>query len=194
MKVNDILVEIGHSSGPLDLVELFSNDNPVEVEVGSGTGRFISSEALNRPDINFLGIELARTWARNAARRIQTTDARNVRIISVEAARFFRESVFDGTVTAVHIYFPDPWPKQRHAKRRLFTPDFVEDLIRILVSGGHIRFATDIRGYFIHVQRLFMVRSELVQKRDDTGAVQTGYAQKFLDVGRPVFQTVFQKQ
>jgi len=194
MQLSDVFSDALSCDESLNWSEFFGNDNPVEIEIGTGTGRFLSVEALNRPEVNFLGIEAASTWARNAARRILKKEIPNVKILSSEAARFLRDCVPDESVAAVHIYFPDPWPKRRHAKRRLLCTDFVDDLVRILISGGRIEFATDIKGYFIHVQGLLDSRPELRQRIGRGGATRSGYAKKFLDVGRPIFQTSFEKR
>ncbi|HEY8503017.1 MAG TPA: tRNA (guanosine(46)-N7)-methyltransferase TrmB [Gemmataceae bacterium] len=124
------------SRHPLDWSALFGNDRPVEVEVGFGKGTFLVHAAQARPETNFFGIEIERKYYYYAASRAARRNLRNVRVCCADAKVFLRDHVADGSVEVVHVYFPDPWWKRRHWKRRLFTPDFAATCARILRAAG----------------------------------------------------------
>ncbi len=133
---------------PLRWAELFGNDNPVELEVGSGRGLFLVRAAQLHPDRNFIGIEYDYKEARRAARRVLKRELPNVRVLGANARTVIPKYIDRGAVAAVHVYFPDPWWKRRHRKRRIFNPEFVAEIARILVSGGFLHSWTDVEEYF----------------------------------------------
>jgi tRNA (guanine-N7-)-methyltransferase len=133
---------------PWDPVALFERHAPLEVEVGSGKGMFLCRAAIAQPDHDFLGIEIAAKYARFAAARLAKLGVPNAAVIHGDALRFFAEVLPDASVTTVHIYFPDPWWKKRHLKRRIIRPSFVADVFRTLVPGGLLHFWTDVQQYF----------------------------------------------
>src|SRR3954466_15088321 len=99
---------------PIDWRELFSNDHPVELEIGMGKGTFLTEQARARPETNFFGIEWARWFWRYASDRLRRHNCLNARTVRAEASFFLTEFVPDASLSALHIYFPDPWPKARH--------------------------------------------------------------------------------
>jgi len=124
---------------------VFGNTGPVEIEIGPGRGEVILAFAASRRDTNFLGVEhsagLADAIAEIAARRRLT----NLRVVAGDACCIVRHLVPPASVTAFHVYFPDPWPKTRHRRRRLFDdPTFAHALARALVPGGPVHVATDL--------------------------------------------------
>ena len=121
---------------------------PVELDVGCGRGLFLLNAALSRPERNFLGLELSYKEGRRAARRLQKRNLENARVLGGDARRFLRESIAPASVAAVHVYFPDPWWKRRHKKRRVFTADLVGELARILRPHGFLYIRTDVEDYF----------------------------------------------
>lgn len=120
----------------------------MHIEIGSGKGTFLVHEATAHPEVNFLGIEWARRYYRLALDRFGRWALENVRIIRTDAVTFLNEHVPAGAVDCLHIYFPDPWPKKHHLKRRLLQQANMDLLIRCLKPGGQIRIATDHTGYF----------------------------------------------
>jgi tRNA (guanine-N7-)-methyltransferase len=128
--------------------KVFGNEHPLEIEVGFGKGMFLVNAAQMRPDVNFLGIEVERKLQLYAATRLAKRAYRNVRVVCSDARLFLPACVADRSVRAVHVYFPDPWWKQRHRKRRVFTPAFATQCVRVLESGGQLRLATDVADYF----------------------------------------------
>ncbi len=133
---------------PLDWVALFGSDRPVELEVGSGKGLFLCNAAVARPDRHFVGVEMAKKYAHVAAGRVAKRGLTNVRVVPGDARRFLNKHVGPGSLAALHIYFPDPWWKARHRKRRVFCGPFVDDVARALEPGGDFHIATDVEEYF----------------------------------------------
>jgi tRNA (guanine-N7-)-methyltransferase len=133
---------------PWNPAALFGREAPLEVEVGSGKGLFLQAAAAAAPDHNFLGIEIAQKYARHCAARVAKRELTNAVMISGNAERVFRELLPDNSLAAVHVYFPDPWWKKRHHKRRVMNPKFVKDVTRVLAPGGRLHFWTDVENYF----------------------------------------------
>jgi tRNA (guanine-N7-)-methyltransferase len=134
--------------GGFDPQSLFRLPAPLEIEVGSGKGLFLLNAALAQPERNFLGIELAENYAEFSAARLARQNAPNAVMISGDALRCFHELLPEASAAAVHVYFPDPWWKKRHHKRRVMTLEFVRDIERVLAPGGVLHFWTDVEEYF----------------------------------------------
>ncbi len=135
-------------SSPWNAGALFGREAPLEVEMGSGKGLFLQNAATNNPQHNFLGIEVAAKYARFTAARLAKRGLTNAVAIHGDGLRLFREIIPEGSLTAVHVYFPDPWWKKRHHKRRVFNEAFLGDVFRTLASGGKLHFWTDVEAYF----------------------------------------------
>ncbi|QEG32977.1 tRNA (guanosine(46)-N7)-methyltransferase TrmB [Bythopirellula goksoeyrii] len=133
---------------PWNPSELFAMDAPLEIEVGSGKGLFLQNAALTCPEHNFLGIEVAQKYARFTAARLAKRDLRNALAVHGDGLRLLREIVPDNALSAVHVYFPDPWWKKRHHKRRVLSEPFLADVYRTLGPQGKLHFWTDVKAYF----------------------------------------------
>jgi tRNA (guanine-N7-)-methyltransferase len=133
---------------PLDWAALYGNTNPVELEIGMGKGTFLTEQAKGRPDVNFFGIEWARWFWRYASDRLRRNKCDNARTVRAEASFFLTEFVPPESISVLHIYFPDPWPKARHHKRRLIQEKFMPIAHRVLKPGGRIQVVTDHQGYW----------------------------------------------
>jgi tRNA (guanine-N7-)-methyltransferase len=142
------LLDVPDPPALLDFAAVFGNARPVEIEIGFGKGLFLLTSALSRPDVNFLGVEIERKYQLFTANRIAKRGLSNVRLACVDARRFLRDCIQSNSVQALHIYFPDPWWKTRHHKRRLWTPEFATECARVLVLGGRLLAATDVEDYF----------------------------------------------
>lgn len=154
----------------VDFVRVFGRDGPVHIEVGAGKGTFLLNQAKTHSDINFLGIEWARKYYRYAVDRIGRWGLTNVRIIRTEAASFIADFVPDDSVECFHIYFPDPWPKKCHHKRRFLCPANLEQLRRCLKTGGQLRIATDHAEYFEVIKELIGGRPDILERIEFTPA------------------------
>lgn len=132
----------------LDLGAVFGNTRPVEMEIGFGKGLFLLNAATARPDVNFLGVEIERKYQLFTANRVAKRGLANVRLVAADARAFLRDCIAADAVQAMHVYFPDPWWKTRHHKRRLWTPEFAAQCARVLRPGGRLHVATDVEDYF----------------------------------------------
>lgn len=178
---------------PLTARSVFGNDGPIELEIGCGKGTFLLAESESRPDVNFVGIEYARKYWSYVADRLRRGARENARVVLAEAASFVRDYFEDGALTRIHIYFPDPWPKKRHQKRRLVTPELLGLLASKLAPEGRVQIATDHEGYFAQMQAC-VDRSPLVETPFDPAAtagsgesVGTNFERKYRREGRAVF-------
>lgn len=132
-----------------NVLDLFSDkETPVEFEVGSGKGLFMQTAATDHPDRNFVGIEIAGKYARFAAAKLARHGLTNAKMLRGDANRLITNHISDGSLAAVHVYFPDPWWKKRHFKRRIMNPVFVKQIQRVLKPGGELHFWTDVEEYF----------------------------------------------
>jgi tRNA (guanine-N7-)-methyltransferase len=134
---------------PWSSTEIFDSTAPLEIEVGSGKGWFLTQAAMKRAEHNFLGIEIAARYAKYSAARVARAGLANARMIHGNAERVFAEILPDGCATAVHIYFPDPWWKKRHHKRRVMNDRFLQQVERVLQLDGSLHFWTDVEEYFV---------------------------------------------
>src|SRR5450432_3793776 len=139
---------------PINWLELFGNSNPVEMEIGTGKGTFLTEQAKANPQINYFGIEYARWFWRYASDRLRRNGCTNARTVRAEANYFLNEFVPDASLSVMHIYFPDPWPKKRHHKRRLIQAPFMQQVIRTLVANGRVQIVTDHQDYFEQMEQV----------------------------------------
>ena len=157
-------LKIEDLGGKIDFVRIFGRVGPVHIEIGTGKGTFLLNQAKAQPGDNFLGIEWARKYYRYAVDRIGRWSLTNVRIIRTDAATFLADFIPDNSIACFHIYFPDPWPKKRHHKRRFICPANLEHLIRCLKTGGQLKIATDHTNYFEVIKMVLAARNETLQK------------------------------
>ena len=153
--------ELTDVTPPLDASELFAVAGELEVEVGTGKGLFLSQASEQWPTRRFLGIEISPRYARFAASRLASQGSSNALVIAGDGLRLFREYLETGSVRAVHVYFPDPWWKRRHRKRRVMNGPFLQDIERALRPGGILYFRTDVEEYFRGTLRLIERQTRL---------------------------------
>ncbi|MDG2384969.1 MAG: tRNA (guanosine(46)-N7)-methyltransferase TrmB [Pirellulaceae bacterium] len=142
------LREFDSLTAPFMPAEMFQHDAPLEVEVGCGKGLFMSTASGDLPDRNFIGIEIARKYASFAAARLAKAARDNAFLIHGDAQKFFHDHLSSESLDAVHVYFPDPWWKKRHRKRRIMNEAFLLDVYRVLKADGRLHFWTDVKEYF----------------------------------------------
>lgn len=143
---------------PLNFSDLFSQDQDVHLEIGVGKGRYLKEIALDRPDLNFIGLEKSIKWFKKAEEKVHKKLSLDdqVTLIHSYAEELFAGYLQDKSLAAIHIMFPDPWPKRRHLPRRIFSTDNIKHFYRTLKDKGQIYFATDYLDYFADVKKLFM--------------------------------------
>ncbi|MCX7591808.1 MAG: tRNA (guanosine(46)-N7)-methyltransferase TrmB [Kiritimatiellae bacterium] len=152
--MSEILIPIALNES-LRLEEYFDLNQPLEVDIGCGKGSFLIARARAHPSINYLGIDRKLSRIRKVCRKIGAQGLRNVRILHAEAAYAVGHLLPPGSVSTFYALFPDPWPKRRHHRRRLFCEAFVSAIYSRLVPGGVIHIATDHAEYFEIIAHLF---------------------------------------
>jgi len=130
-------------------------ERPLEIEIGSGKGTFLVQQAGLQPGTNFLGFEYAREFFEYAADRVRRAGIPNVRLIQTDAADFLHWRIPDACAAVIHLYFPDPWPKAKHHRRRMVQDRFLIDAHRILIPGGELRVVTDHPDYWAWMEEHF---------------------------------------
>jgi tRNA (guanine-N7-)-methyltransferase len=139
---------------PLDLLGLFGRAAPRVLDIGFGDGEALVTSALNNPGVDYLGVEVHEPGVGHLLLLLEKTAATNVRVIVRDAAEVVPELLPDASFVAVDLFFPDPWPKKRHHKRRLVQPAFAAELARVLVPGGLLHVATDWADYARHTREV----------------------------------------
>ena len=191
---DDVLLDEAAADDPVNFQAVFGNTKPVEVEIGTGKGAFLLARGQTRPDINFLGLEYANAYCRYAADRFSRHGMTNVRMLHVDAGHFFKVCLPPRSLLRVHIYFPDPWPKRRHHRRRLIQPAFITDVRRALRIGGQLIVVTDHMGYFRQIRNVLAAAHTglaiiPVPKMTDVDGemVGTNFERKYIAEGRPFY-------
>ena len=152
---------LGEIEGRFSPATLFGNDRPVEIEVGFGKGLFLLTAATASPEINYLGLEVSHKCAVLTAKRLAAAGIENVRLLLGDARYVFTRHLPDSSIQAVHTYFPDPWWKRRHQKRRLYTAAFVRQVERVLRPDGQLHLWTDVEAYFQTIQEILQQHTGL---------------------------------
>jgi len=192
-------------AGPIELGAWFGDnraDLPLELEIGSGKGTFLVQHAPLHPNTNFIGLEYARAYWLHAADRVRRHHLPNVRMVHAEAAFFLRNYVKPATFQAVHIYFPDPWPKKRHHKRRLIQAPFLRELHGHLTPTGEVRLATDHADYFQwmldHIAEVTDLYEQLPFESPESAGegelVGTNFERKYRSEGRTFQGAILRKR
>ena len=197
----DIQIELSQFEEKLDWEELYSSKGPVIIEIGSGKGRFILRSAEQNPDKNFLGIEKSLKYSRVLNKRADKVGLTNLRSLNASAEYFVSKYIPQSSVSEYHIYFPDPWPKKRHNKRRLINASFLQTVTLSLKPGGCIYYATDFKDYFDQMVKISRVCKgieeticqEINSEDEDPETALTNYERKYLIQGRPIYKASYEK-
>ena len=150
-----ITIPIGLDPAPLDPATLFGRHRPLEVDIGSGKGRFLLARAAACPEVDFIGTERQRRRVDKVATKAARAGLANIRLLHTEIDFALERLLPDQAVSTFYIFYPDPWPKRRHHPRRLINADFIHLLHRKLQPHGHVHFATDDLDYFAAAEPLF---------------------------------------
>ncbi|MBQ8637023.1 MAG: tRNA (guanosine(46)-N7)-methyltransferase TrmB [Clostridia bacterium] len=175
--------------------EVFGNDNPIYIEIGSGKGRFISEMARLYPEVNFIAIDVIPDVILMGLEKTAAGEYSNLRFIIADAATL-SECFSEGEIARIYLNFSDPWKKKKQAKRRLTHSNFLNVYKRFLIKGGSVCFKTDNRGLFefslnsISADRDFQMSniSLDLHNSDFEGNVMTEYEQKFSEQGMPIYR------
>ncbi|HHJ4920093.1 TPA: tRNA (guanosine(46)-N7)-methyltransferase TrmB [Streptococcus pyogenes] len=174
--------------------DVFGNDRPIHIEVGSGKGGFITGMALKNPDINYIGIDIQLSVLSYALDKVLALEVPNVKLLRVDGSsltNYFE----DGEVDMMYLNFSDPWPKTKHEKRRLTYKDFLDTYKRILPEHGEIHFKTDNRGLFEYSLASFSQYGMTLRQiwldlhaSNYEGNVMTEYEEKFSNKGQVIYR------
>ena len=179
--------------------QLFGNTNPIHIEIGMGKGRFLMVLAALNPEINYMGIERYTSVLLRAVQKMDESQLPNVRFLCIDAATL-PEVFAKDEVNRIYLNFSDPWPKDRHARRRLTSNDFLQRYDQILAQDGRIEFKTDNRGLFdfsveeIENSPIWKLQVKTYDLHDDPmlnfGNIMTEYEEKFSSKGNPICKLI----
>ncbi|MBC1425407.1 tRNA (guanosine(46)-N7)-methyltransferase TrmB [Listeria seeligeri] len=174
--------------------EVFGNNNPIHIEIGSGKGQFVSGMAKANPNINYIGIEMIESVLVSALDKAIEADVPNLRLVARDA-KLLEECFEKGEIAQIYLNFSDPWPKKRHTKRRLTNPTFLTIYERLLPEAGEIHFKTDNRSLFEYSLVAFSEYNMLLtfvsldlHNSDYEGNIKTEYEEKFSAKGFPIYR------
>lgn len=178
---------------PLPLARLFPSPEPLEVEIGCGDGSFLAAYAAQHQEKNFLGIERLLGRIRKLDRRAIRLRLDNLKILRIEASYCIQYLLPPKSIRACHIYFPDPWPKKKHRKRRLITQKFAENLAGALKPGGQVFLRTDNEGYFRQILETFGKNPRFLATSapPELTAVPTDFEKTFAQQGIPTLRAQY---
>ncbi len=203
------VVPLSELAAPIDWVAFFGNAYPVEIEIGFGKGRFLLEASKRHPRVNYIGVERARKYVELTRERFEkhirhfgvdraSGTFSNVRLAWTDANYFVTRYVPAASVQAYHIYFPDPWPKKRQRKRRIFrNQDFLAALTSTLKSdGGRLYIATDYEAYFWEIQERLSQVNPLRPVADTLGPdrdIATNFEMKYTLEGREIYRAIYER-
>ena len=198
--MEDIMVAPPEPGTTVNPADYFDTPGRVELEIGCGKGGFLLEGARRHPERRFLGIEWAAKYQKYAADRMARWGMTNVRIMRTDARNFVVHHLASNSLAALHVYHPDPWPKRRHHKRRLFQPDFIAAAVRALEPDARLAVQTDHAEYFEWIQRGLVSCPELMQvsfehpEFDHSGRTpRTNYEVKYTREGRTIYRLAYVK-
>jgi tRNA (guanine-N7-)-methyltransferase len=178
----------------IDLRRLFPQPQPLEVELGSGDGSFLAQYAQLHPDRNFIGVERLLGRLRKLDRKGLRAGLKNLRLMRIEASYLLEYLLPRDSVQALHIYFPDPWPKRRHRKHRLINEPFTSMAQRALIPGGTVFLRTDDADYFAQMTRVFSLNPAFkpIETPADLAEYITDFERDFRAKGVEIFRAAYQ--
>lgn len=189
---------IPYSAQPLDLGRSFGRSAPKVLEIGFGMGESTATIATQHPECDYLGIEVHTPGVGSLLKRIAELDLTNVRIIQHDAVEVLRNMIAPDTFDAVHVFFPDPWPKKRHHKRRLIQPPLISMLCERMKPGAYIHVATDWQDYAEQILAVMSAEPRLVNTAHDYAPrpdyrPQTKFESRGLKLGHGVWDIIFRR-
>jgi len=185
---------------PLNLQKIFGNDQPLELELGIGSGYFLSRYAQNHLGTNILGVDKVASEVMRSADKARRLGVTNIRTLQYEALILLEEYIEPETFQRVHVYYSDPWPKKRHHRRRVWKPEFVQAAWKVLKPGGELYMKTDVSEYFEVIDDV--IKSDggfknLMNHRLDhepiDGDYETNFQRKAKEKGHPLHYQIWKK-
>ncbi len=189
---------IPYQTNPIDLATVFGRDTPKVLEIGFGMGGATAEIAAGLPDTDFLGVEVHTPGVGSLLKLIDEQKLSNIRIIQHDAVEVLENMLAPNTLDGAHIFFPDPWHKKRHNKRRLIQPEFIKQLVSRIKPGGYLHLATDWEDYAIQMLDVLSAESALQNTaagyapRPDYRPL-TKFENRGIKLGHGVWDLVFQK-
>ena len=183
-----------------DWARIFGNDNPIVLEIGCGMGETTAKIAIQNPNVNYIGVEVFTSGVGALLKRIEENNITNLRVMQHDAVEIVRDMIAPETLSGVHIYFPDPWHKARHHKRRLIKAPFVYELAKRLKAQGYIHCATDWENYAEQMMEVFNSVDLLTNYNKEGGFIPrpearplTKYENRGNNLGHGVWDVLFLK-
>jgi tRNA (guanine-N7-)-methyltransferase len=193
-----VISDLDDSMNP---ASLFDRRQPLQLDIGCGRGLFVVTAASVNSTINYLGLEIDYREGRRAATRLMKRNLPNARIMGGDCKPVLTKMLPESSVDAAHVYFPDPWWKKRHHKRRLFTESFVGLLARVVRPGGHVHSWSDVAEYFELISQLMNGHQQFLSceppgQRDPEHDMdyQTSFERKKRKLGLPIYRGLWQRQ
>ncbi len=184
-----------------DFSEVFGRTAPIIMEIGFGNGTSLVEMAEANPELDYIGLEVHTPGVGHILRLIQDKELNNIRLYNHDAVEVLENRIKDGTLTGLHLFFPDPWHKKKHHKRRIVRPDFVELLARKLRSGGYFHAATDWQHYAEDMLNVLSANSELTNTSETQDYCprpdyrpQTKFEQRGIRLGHGVWDIIFTRK
>jgi tRNA (guanine-N7-)-methyltransferase len=196
VEAGGVVLNLGSVTLPLAGREVFGSAVPLEVELGVGKGQFLLAWAAAHPESDFVGVERVRKYLQVAAVRAARRGLANVRLAHTTAEDLLFRCLGEGGVAAVHVYFPDPWPKKRHHKRRFFRPSNVARLAEVLAPGGLLRIKTDHGGYAAVIGEVLAGELRLAPVPAEAtfeGVPPSNFEVKYAREARPVHRLAYRR-
>jgi tRNA (guanine-N7-)-methyltransferase len=174
--------------------QIFGRKAPLVLEIGSGMGETTARIAKERPDTDFLAVEVHSPGVGSLLRLIETVGLKNVRVIRHDALEVLEKMIPDGALAGIHLFFPDPWPKKRHHKRRLVQPAFAALAARKLAPGGYLHAATDWEDYAAQMAEVFAAEPGLRRADITAGRPATKFELRGVKLGHTVRDFLYRKE
>ena len=189
---------VPYTTAPLELDRLFGTRVPVIVEIGSGMGETTTRIASGHPDNGYIAIEVHTPGVGSLLKQVAEQGLTNVRVIQHDAVEVLRDMVPPGSLAGVHVFFPDPWPKKRHHKRRLIQPEFAALLATRLAPGGYLHVATDWQEYAAHILQVLCATPGLANTAADfvprpASRPETKFERRGMGLGHGVWDLFFRR-
>jgi len=188
-----------YSPQPINPREVFGRGAPLVLEIGSGMGETTAAIAAAEPDTDYIAVEVHGPGVGSLLNRIEAEKLANLRVIRHDAVEVIEHMIPDASLAGLHLFFPDPWPKKRHHKRRLLQPAFVARVARRLAPGGYLHVATDWQDYAEQI--LAVLSSEPLLQNSAAGFAErpahrplTKFEQRGLALGHPVRDLLFRRR